>query len=70
MIASALPPRSTIDVAALDALDHAGDQFADAILPGVDDLRALGLAHALHDHLLGGLRGDAPEVGFSICSSM
>src|SRR5690606_6958000 len=51
-----------VDVAALHALDDAGDQFADAVLPLVHDLRALGLAHALHDHLLGGLRGDAPEV--------
>src|SRR5690606_34984741 len=50
------------DVAALHALDHAGDQFADAVLPRVHHLLALGLAHALHDHLLGGLRGDAPEV--------
>ena len=52
-----------VDVAALDALDDAGDQLADAVLPGVDDLRALGFAHALHDHLLGGLRGDAAELG-------
>src|SRR5690606_613111 len=51
-----------VDVAALDALDDAGDQLADAVLPLVDDLRALGLAHALHDHLLGGLRRDAAEV--------
>src|SRR5690606_6245855 len=51
-----------VDVAALDALDHAGHQLADAILPGIDDLLALGLAHALHDHLLGGLGGDAAEV--------
>ena len=28
----------------------------------VDHLRALGFAHALHDHLLGGLRGDAAEI--------
>jgi len=52
-----------IDVAALDALGHAVDQFAHAILEGIDHLRALGLADALHDHLLGGLRGDAPEFG-------
>src|SRR5690606_40788512 len=50
------------DVAALDALHHAGDQLADAVLPGVHDLLALGLAHALHDHLLGGLGGDAAEI--------
>src|SRR5690606_42071910 len=51
-----------VDVAALDALDDAGDQFAYAILPLVHDLRALGFAHALHDHLLGGLGGDAAEI--------
>src|SRR5690606_35729320 len=51
-----------VDVAALNALDHAGHQFADAILPGVHHLLALGLAHALHDHLLGGLRRDASDV--------
>ena len=52
-----------VDVAALDALDDAGDQLADAILVGLDHLRALGFAHALHDDLLGGLRGDAAELG-------
>jgi len=52
-----------VDVAALGALDHAGDQLANAILPRIDHLRALGFAHALHDDLLGGLRGDAPEFG-------
>src|SRR5690606_9715221 len=51
-----------VDVAALHALDHAGHQFADAVLPRVDHLLALGLAHALHDHLLGGLGGDAAEL--------
>src|SRR5690606_35416884 len=51
-----------VDVAALDALDDAGHQLADAVLPRIDHLRALGLAHALHDLLLGGLRGDATEV--------
>src|SRR5690606_32327299 len=50
------------DVAALDALDHAGDQVAHAILPRIHDLLALGLAHALHAHLLGGLGRDAAEV--------
>src|SRR6185437_16735010 len=52
-----------VDVAALDALGHAIDQFAHAILERIDHLLALGLADALHDHLLGGLRGDAPEFG-------
>src|SRR3546814_5123210 len=51
-----------VDVAALDALDDAGHQLADAILPLVHDLRPLGLAHALHDHLLGGLGCDATEI--------
>jgi hypothetical protein len=59
-----------VDVAALGALDHARDELAHAVLPGIDDLRAFGFAHALHDHLLGGLRGDAAEIGFSICDSM
>jgi len=52
-----------VDVAALHALDDAGDQFADAIDEGVDHLLALGFAHALHDDLLGRLRGDAAELG-------
>ena len=46
---------------AIDALDDAGHQRADAALVFVDDLRTLGLAHLLHDDLLGGLRGDASE---------
>src|SRR6185312_8289491 len=52
-----------IDVAALDPLHDAGHQLADAIGKGVHHLLALGLAYALHDHLLGGLRGDATEFG-------
>src|SRR6185437_12692372 len=52
-----------VDVAALDALGDAVDQFTHAILERIDHLRALGLADALHDHLLGGLRGDAAELG-------
>ena len=50
-----------IDAVAVDALDHARHQRADAILVGIDHLRALGLAHLLHDDLLGLLRGDAAE---------
>ena len=46
---------------AIDALDDAGHQRADAALELIDDLRALGLAHLLHDDLLGGLGGDAAE---------
>ena len=46
-------------VAVFDALDDAVDDVADAVLVlGVLPV-ALGLAHLLHDHLLGGLRGDA-----------
>src|SRR5690606_8173465 len=51
-----------VDVAALDALDHAGHQLAHAVLPGVHDLLAFGLAHALDDDLLGRLRRDAAEI--------
>jgi hypothetical protein len=37
-----------------------------AILVGVDDLRAFGFAHFLHDDLLGGLRGDtAPQLNIN-----
>ena len=50
-----------VDAVAVDALDHAADQGADAVAVGIDHLRALGLAHLLHDHLLGLLRGDAAE---------
>src|SRR5690606_5368265 len=50
-----------IDVAALDTLDDAGNQLADAIFPGVDDLCALGVAYPLHDDLLRGLCSDAAE---------
>ena len=50
-----------VDAVAVDALDHARHQRADAILIGIDDLRTLGLAHLLHDDLLGLLRGDAAE---------
>src|SRR5690606_18672456 len=49
-------------IAALDALDDAGQQLALPMLVGVDDLGALGLAHFLDDHLLGGLRRDPAEL--------
>ena len=49
-------------IAEFDALDDAVHDFADAILIFLELALALGLAHALHDDLLGGLRGDAPEV--------
>src|SRR5690606_6760713 len=57
-----VPAQVHVDVAALGTLDHAGDQLAHAILPRVDHLLALGLAHALHDDLLGSLRGDTAEL--------
>ena len=50
------------DAVAVDALDDAAHELADAVLVGVDDLRTLGLAHLLHDDLLGLLRGDAAEA--------
>ena len=50
------------DVAALEALDHRVDDFADALAELAVNLLALGLAHALRDDLLGGLRGDAAEL--------
>ncbi len=50
------------DVAALEALDHRVDDLADALAELAVDLLALGLAHALGDDLLGGLRGDAAEL--------
>ena len=50
------------EVAALEATHGAGDQLALAVLELVVDVLALGLAHALDDHLLGGLRGDAAEL--------
>ena len=50
------------EVAALEAPDDAGDELALAVLELVEDVVALRLAHALDDHLLGGLRGDAAEA--------
>ena len=50
-------------VGTLGALDDAVDQLADAAVVFVVDGVAFRLAHLLHDHLLGGLRGDAPEHG-------
>ena len=48
-------------VAVFDALDDAVDDVADAVLVFLVLAVALGLAHLLHDHLLGRLRGDAAE---------
>src|SRR6476619_2640015 len=50
------------DVAELDALDHSGDDLAHPILEFFILAFALGIADLLEDHLLGGLRGDAPEL--------
>ena len=50
------------DVAVLEALDHAVDDFADALAVLGVDVLALGLADLLEDHLLGGLRRDAAEI--------
>ena len=49
-------------IAVFDALDGAVDDLADAVLVFVELAVALGLAHLLHDHLLGRLRGDAAEL--------
>ena len=49
-------------VAVLGALHHAVDDLADAVLEFLELPLALVFAHALHDHLLGGLRGDAAEI--------
>ncbi len=49
-------------VAVLGALHHAVDDLADAVLELLVLLLALVFAHPLHDHLLGGLRGDAAEI--------
>ena len=48
-------------VAVLEALHRAVDHFADAIVVLGEDVLALGLAHLLEDHLLGGLRRDPAE---------
>jgi hypothetical protein len=50
------------DGAEFHALDDAVDDFADAILVFLILALALGVAHLLHDHLLGGLGGDAREI--------
>ena len=48
-------------IAVFDALDRAMHDLADAVLVFVIHALALGIAHLLHDHLLGVLRGDAAE---------
>ena len=49
-------------VAALDALDRAGEQVVLALEEVVQDLLALGVADLLQDHLLRRLRADAAEL--------
>ena len=49
-------------VARVRLLHDAGDQLADAVAVLLVHHVALGLADPLQDHLLGGLRGDPPEV--------
>src|SRR5690606_34696413 len=51
-----------VGAVAVHPLHDAGQELADAVLVGLDDLLALGLAHLLHNDLLRGLRGDAPEL--------
>ena len=50
------------DVAELDALDDAGDDFAGAVLELFELAFALGVADLLEDDLLGGLGGNAAEL--------
>ena len=52
-----------VEIAAVQPRHGAGDDLADAPLEIVERVRADGLAQLLHDHLAGGLRGDAPETG-------
>ena len=51
------------DVAALGATDGASDDVANLVLILLEDLVLLDLAEALVEQLLGGLGGDATEVG-------
>src|SRR5262249_17442936 len=51
-----------VDAVAVDTLDDAAHQRAEAALVGLDHLRALRLAHLLHDHLPRSLRVAAAEV--------
>src|SRR6185369_42081 len=55
------PAQIDDDVAALEAADDARDELALLVAVLVEDVLALGLAHALQDDLLRGLRGDAAE---------
>jgi hypothetical protein len=55
-------PRSTMTLPNSTRLTSAVDDLADAVLVLVELPVALGLAHLLHDDLLGGLGGDAAEI--------
>ena len=55
-------PQLHIDVAVFHALDDGGEDLVFLLAVFVVDHAALGLAQMLHDHLLGGLRGDAAKV--------
>ena len=55
-------PEIDDDVAVFDALHRAVDDLADAVLEVLVLPVALGLAHLLHDDLLGRLRGDAAVI--------
>jgi hypothetical protein len=50
------------DMAEFDRLDHAGDDFAGAVLEFLVLALALGIADLLEDHLLGRLRIDAAQI--------
>ncbi len=54
--------RTRSPTAFLKALHDAADDLADAVVVLGVDVVALGFADLLEDHLLGGLRGDAPQV--------
>src|SRR6266850_4637834 len=56
------PARFDDGAAALHALHRAGHQLVAARQEVLQDLLALGVADALQDHLLGGLRADAAEL--------
>ena len=50
-----------VNAVAIDTLDETREQFTLALLVFLDDLLAFGLTYLLHDDLLRGLRGNAPE---------
>ena len=50
------------DAVTSDLLHRTGNDLADAVAIGLNDLSALGLAHLLHDDLLGSLRRDPAEL--------